>query len=381
MRSARIVALTAMAVLLCTACPAQKSTTKLTAPSTAPSSVAPTASPATTTFTTTSDPSATTSPAASTTAAQATSSGPTAAPAATTTPTAQPTTAQPTTAKPAAPTTTATAPVTTVAAPNPCSAIDFRNFTYNSSDWGVVTVVDGQGTRGTPSAADYVALQIRAVVSGDIGGSNGNAETAVFTNANTGGTGQFSDVQIFTCTAKVATRITSAGVGDRAYDGVRAISISDRKLYIDRFTDASGACCPGAAIRQGFTLVGSTLSVVGPGAKRRFLSLDGDASIPEVPISFLPGTSGALVSGDTATARPGGLDASAGQRFTLVVEAAPPGLPNVVLELLQGATVVATATSAGSASVTLPATAHYRLRARPATAGADNGFDAEITIT
>ncbi len=245
----------------------------------------------------------------------------------------------------------------------------------------MVTVVDGQGTRGTPSAADYVALQVRAVATGDIGGTNSNAETAVFTNANTGGTGQLSDVHIFTCTGKTATRITSAGVGDRADDGVRAISISSGQLFIDRFTDATGACCPGAAIRQAFTLVGSTLSVGGAGAKRKFQTLDGDASTPEIPISFLPGTSGALVFGDTASARPGGLDASAGQRFTLVVEVAPPGLSNVVLELMQGTTVVATATSGGSISVILPAATHYRLRSRPAVAGADAGFDAEITIT
>jgi hypothetical protein len=218
------------------------------------------------------------------------------------------------------------------------------------------------------------------VATGNIGGVNGNAETAVFTNANTGGTGQFSDVHVFSCAGATVTRIVSAGVGDRADDGIRAMSMAGGKLYIDRFTDAAGACCPMAAVRQAFTLAGSSLVATGAPVKRKFMSLDPAAGETEIPISFLPGSSGALLFGDTASARPGGLNASAGQTFTIAVEAPAPGQPNVIVELLQGATVLGSTTSGGTTAVTLPTTGHYQLRVRPTTPGADAGFDLEITI-
>jgi hypothetical protein len=381
MRSARTLAIAAVVGLLCTACPSPTSTTKNTVK---PPTTVTTTGQGTTAGTAVPNPAPTAATAASTTptTAPTTSSAVTTAKASSTT---APTTVTPTIAPPPS-TVPPTAPPTTTPPPtapavNPCAGIDFRNTTYNLPDWGIVTVVDGQGTRGTPSSADYVALQVRAILTSDFGGVDGKAETAVFTNANTGGTGQLSDVQIFTCSGKNMTRITSAGVGDRADDGIRAISMSGGKLFIDRFTDASGACCPGAAVRQGFRLVGTTLSAVGPGAKRKFMTLDGAPAAAEIPISFLPGTSGALLFGDTATARPGGLDATGGQTLTLVVEPSPPGLPNVVIDLVRGATVIGSASSGGSLSVALPATAHYQLKSRPATPGADTGFDAEVTIT
>jgi hypothetical protein len=290
-------------------------------------------------------------------------------------------TAAPTTVpKPPAPT---AAPATTAApkppAPNPCSGVDFRNFTFDLPDFGKVTVTNGQGERGTRDSADYAALQVRGVIAGDFGGVDGNAETAVFTNVNTGGTGQLSDVQIYSCSGTTATRLASAGVGDRADDGVRGVSLKDDALAIDRFTDAQGACCPTAVVRQGFRLNGGALSPVGSPAKRKYFSLEADKS--EVPISFLPGTSGAVFFGDTAIGSTGGFDAAAGQKLTLSLEPPYPNNGNVMIDVLMGDKVLGSVESGTVKTIDLPAKAHYVLKPRPATAGADAGYDGEMTIT
>ena len=290
-------------------------------------------------------------------------------------------TAAPTTVpKPPGPT---AAPATTAApkppAPNPCSGVDFRNFTFDLPDFGKITVTNGQGERGTRDSIEYAALQVRGVVAGDFGGVDGNAETAVFTNVNTGGTGQLSDVHIYSCAGTTATRLTSAGVGDRADDGVRGISIKDDALAIDRFTDAQGSCCPTAVVRQGFRLNGGALSSVGSPAKRKYLSLEAEKS--EVPISFLPGTSGAVFFGDTAIGSTGGFDAAAGQKLTLSLEPPYPNNGNVMIDVLMGDKVLGSVESGATKTIDLPAKAHYVLKPRPATAGADAGYDGEMTIT
>ena len=307
-----------------------------------------------------------------------TTSAPTTTPVATTVKsvTAAPTTSPKQAAATAAPATTA-AP--RPPAPNPCSGIDFRNFTFDLPDFGKVTVTNGQGERGTRDSADYAALQVRGVVAGDFGGVDGNAETAVFTNVNTGGTGQLSDVHIYSCSGTIATRLTSAGVGDRADDGVRGISMKGDALAIDRFTDAQGACCPTAVVRQGFRLNGGALSPVGSPAKRKYLSLE--AGNTEVPISFLPGTSGAVFFGDTAVGSTGGFDAAAGQKLTLSLEPAYPDNGTVTIDVLMGNKVLGSVESGATKTIELPAKAHYVLKPRPATAGADAGYDGEMTIT
>jgi hypothetical protein len=279
----------------------------------------------------------------------------------------------------AAPTTTASTVAPKPPAPNLCGGVDFRNFTFDLPDRGKVTIVDGQGVRGTPNSEDYAALQVREVVAGDFGGVDGNAETAVLTNVNTGGTGQFSDVHIYSCAGPTATRLVSAGEGDRAYDGVRGVSITDNTLFIDRFTDPQGACCPTATVRQGFKLNGGMLAPVGDPAKRKYLNLDAGGG--EVPISFLPGTSGADFFGDTATGSTAGFDAGAGQTLTLTLTPPYPGSGKVIIDVMSGAKVLDSVESGATKSISLASKGHYVLKPRPTTVGADAGYDGEMTIS
>lgn len=246
----------------------------------------------------------------------------------------------------------------------------------------MVTATASQGERGVFGDADYVALQIRAVVAGDIGGGTGAPETAVSTNFSTGGTGQFSDVHVYTCAGGIPTRVTSAGTGDRAFDGVRTMSIEAGRLFIDRNTDAEGACCPTAAIRQGYVLNGSSLAPTGPAAKRKIMSLNTAVAVPEVTIAFLPGTSGAILIGETTAVRPGGVDAAGGQRVKVTVAPASAGTSPVAIDLVQGGAVLATATTTSAMNVVLPSTGHYQLSAHTVVVGAPSAsFEAELTIT
>jgi hypothetical protein len=201
----------------------------------------------------------------------------------------------------------------------------------------------------------------------------------VFTNINTGGTGQLSDVHIYSCSGTTATRVVSAGVGDRADNGVRGISNQEGALVIDRFTDAQGACCPTAVVRQAFKVNSGALVPLGNPVKRKYLSLD--AGISEVPISFLPGTTGAVFFGDTAIGSTGGFDAAAGQKLTLSLQPPYPNNGKVIIDVFMGDKLLGSAESGTTTTISLPAKAHYVLRPRPSTAGADAGYDGEMTIT
>lgn len=269
------------------------------------------------------------------------------------------------------------------AGPDPCAAVDFRNRTYDLPDTsGPITIADGQGQRGDLSSDDFLSMQVNGIAAGDIGGDDAQIETAVLINTNTGGTGQFSNVYIFTCTGSTATHIAQAGAGDRGDDGIRAMSISSGTLVIDRYGEAEGACCPTQAIRRAFTLSGEGLSAAGPLTRRKIVPLEACASCAPTPVSFLPGTSGAIFFGTAgpspATAT---LDAAAGQTVTLAVEPAFVGLPSTIAELRSGATVLVTATSGESKQTVLPTTGAYTVVFRPAIASEIASIDAELTIS
>jgi hypothetical protein len=271
----------------------------------------------------------------------------------------------------------ATAP-TVAPALNPCAAYDFRNFGYFLPDYELITVTDGQGVRGSPGVLGYVTLDVKDVVVGDIGGANGNAEVAVFTVAETGTESRFSDVHIFSCAASGAvTLVVSAGAGDRAWNGVRGISLSGDTLVIDRFTDDQGACCAGAVARRAFHLVGSRLEPTGPFVLRKFINLDAPAALA---LTFLAGTSTVALSGTTAKAKPVGLNLFAGQRVKVSMLPTQPGHSGAIIDFTNGSTVEASVVSGASAVFTASADGYYQFVARAVTAGADTSFDAEVTV-
>jgi hypothetical protein len=282
------------------------------------------------------------------------------------------TTASPTTPAPVAPTAAPVSPDK-----DPCAGVDFRNFTYYLPDYELVTVKDGVGARGEPGDKYYVRAIVRAVAVGDIGGENDDVETVVFIDADTGGDERFSDVHVISCSPTAVTITTSAGGGDRAYGGIRSIVIQAGKLLVDRYADDNGVCCPAAAARTTYVLSGTKLVAEGNPVIRKLTVMTGVAA---VPLGFFNNSSTALIMGETGKAQPAGFTAFAGQTVALNVEPAGPDQSAVTIDLVQGTKVLGSAPSASSVKVKLLADGYYELVARPATAGANARFDAEVTI-
>jgi hypothetical protein len=291
--------------------------------------------------------------------------------------TATTTTAAPTTTTSVA-ATASSAPTTTTASPNPCAGVDFRNFTYYLPDYELVTVKDGVGARGAPGDKYYVRAKVRAIAVGDIGGKNADAETVVFIDADTGGDERLSDVHVLSCSATAVTIMTSAGGGDRAYGGIRSMAIEDHKLLIDRYADDNGVCCPGAAARTTYVLSEKKLVAEGKPVVRKLTVMAGTAA---VPLGFFNNSSTALIMGETGKAQPAGFTAFADQTVSLAVEPAVPDQSAVTIDVVQGAKILASATSGGSTNVKLVADGYYELVARTATDGANARFDGDVTIS
>jgi hypothetical protein len=270
------------------------------------------------------------------------------------------------------------APPTTTASANPCAGVDFRNFTYYLPDYELVTVKNGVGARGAPGDKYYVRAVVRAVAVGDIGGKNSDAETVVFIDADTGGEQRLSDVHVVSCSPTAVTIMTSAGGGDRAYSGVRSITIEDHKLLIDRYADDNGACCPAAAARTTYVLSGTKLVADGKPVVRKLTIMGGTAA---VPLGFFNNSSTALIMGETGQAQPAGFSAFAGQTVSLNLEPAGPDESAVIVDVVQGAKVLGSATSGGSTQVKLAADGYYELVARAATVGDNARFDGDVTIS
>jgi hypothetical protein len=291
--------------------------------------------------------------------------------------TATTTTAAPTTTTSVA-ATASSAPTTTTASPNPCAGVDFRNFTYYLPDYELVTVKDGVGARGAPGDKYYVRAKVRAIAVGDIGGKNADAETVVFIDADTGGDERLSDVHVLSCSATRRRHDGHGGGGDRAYGGIRSMAIEDHKLLIDRYADDNGVCCPGAAARTTYVLSEKKLVAEGKPVVRKLTVMAGTAA---VPLGFFNNSSTALIMGETGKAQPAGFTAFADQTVSLAVEPAVPDQSAVTIDVVQGAKILASATSGGSTNVKLVADGYYELVARTATDGANARFDGDVTIS
>jgi hypothetical protein len=127
--------------------------------------------------------------------------------------------------------------------------VDFRNFTYpalcagEGEAAGGLPVRDGEYSR--IGSADPLYFSVASVSYGDLTG-DGQAEAAVATDCNTGGTGQFSEGLVFSMRDGRAALIARLEVGDRAYGGIAGLKIEDGQLVVERYaTDEGGPyCCP-----------------------------------------------------------------------------------------------------------------------------------------
>ena len=143
----------------------------------------------------------------------------------------------------------------TAVAPSPAPAagdirrVDFRNFTYpalcaeENGLGGGIPVRDGEYAKEDEFGRLY--FSIISVSYGDLTGDTA-PEAAVTAICNTGGTGQFSEGMVFSMQEGKPVLIDRIEGGDRAYGGIVAITVEDRRLVVERYaTDEGGpSCCP-----------------------------------------------------------------------------------------------------------------------------------------
>lgn len=197
--------------------------------------------------------------------------------------------------------------------------VDFRNdVAYDLGQHGLIEVTDGSRVaEGT--ANDYVSLNVEDVQLGDLDG-DGSAEAAVSIRYRTGGSGQFSHVQVFSLIDGEVVQVAVTPLGDRGHGGVIAARIDRAALIVDTYGGDGPACCPTLAIQDRYELIDGALTGQGEPLTRAWVppATVGDQA---QEIRFLPGTATALTavyqSADHAGQAQYSFEAAAGQHLTV----------------------------------------------------------------
>jgi hypothetical protein len=207
----------------------------------------------------------------------------------------------------------------TVQGQNDIHKVDFRNFTYQTGVGGEkIKVVDGKYHRDAED--DRLYFEVRAVAHGDLTG-DGKDEAVVTTLENTGGTGQFTDVLVFTMRGGTLELLGALGVGDRADGGVHDARIADGQLVVERYgQENSGACCPEYIERSTLAVRGDELVEVRKPERLAYQVYDSDKGPGPQRVRFLPGSSGATLSGTTNTGEAYVIGARAGQAMRMELD-------------------------------------------------------------
>jgi hypothetical protein len=178
---------------------------------------------------------------------------------------------------PATPAATTT-PTNTTAAPagNTVHDIDWLNFTYRAGIGEMeeqYTVVDGElefaydmeGNRVAPdyepaNPDEYIErgyFQVAAPEFGDLDG-DGADEALIISVHNTGGTGQFDAITVYTMRDGGPAILGHIPGGDRGDGGISSASIADGAVVVERMMsqEGDGACCPSKAQHERWTFQG-----------------------------------------------------------------------------------------------------------------------------
>jgi hypothetical protein len=170
-------------------------------------------------------------------------------------------------AKPAATTTTPTNTANDDGGAKTVHDIDWLNFTYRAGIGEMeeqYTVVNGEaefaydmdGNMVAPdyepaNPDDYVErgyFQVAAPEFGDLDG-DGADEALIVSVLNTGGTGQFDAITVYTMRDGGPAILGQIPGGDRGDGGISSASITDGAVVVERMMsqEGDGACCPSKA--------------------------------------------------------------------------------------------------------------------------------------
>jgi hypothetical protein len=145
--------------------------------------------------------------------------------------------------------------------------VDWQNRTYVLDDLGPVAVRQGaarfqltednqvvppppdgsEGANGMPGGSYQVSPPLFADIDGD------GVEDAVISSVlSTGGTGHFSQVQVYTVRGGQVVELGAIPGGDRGDGGIRRVVLDDRAVIVDRnvLAEGDGVCCASQAQRE-----------------------------------------------------------------------------------------------------------------------------------
>jgi hypothetical protein len=140
------------------------------------------------------------------------------------------------------------------ASPVGVRAVDWQNHTYVLAELGAVTVrrgrgaltLDDDGRLDVPGAGGV--YQVEPPLYADVDGDG--AEDAVIASVtSTGGTGQFSQIQIYALRGGKIVELGAIAGGDRGDGGIRRVAVDGRAVVVDRnvMVEGDGVCCASGA--------------------------------------------------------------------------------------------------------------------------------------
>jgi hypothetical protein len=147
---------------------------------------------------------------------------------------------------PASPPPAATATAAPAVTATPATGGNIRDVPWRDRAYEVegrsITVKDGMYREETPSV---VELRISEPAFGDLTG-DGREDVVLIKYMNFGGSGTFTEAEVYTLRDGRPLLLGRIPGGDRAMGGLDAVSIENEKVIVRRFQMApgDGACCP-----------------------------------------------------------------------------------------------------------------------------------------
>ena len=153
------------------------------------------------------------------------------------------------------------APITNRGEPGPTSevrAIDWQNRTYVLDELGPVTVKAGSAElslsddhKAVESGADTGSYRVAPPLFADVNG-DGIEDAIISSVLGTGGTGQFSEIRIYTIRAAGIVELAAIPGGDRGDGGISRVALDGNAVIVDRnvLAEGDGVCCASGAQRE-----------------------------------------------------------------------------------------------------------------------------------
>ena len=200
-------------------------------------------------------------------------------------------------------------------------AVDFENFTYNPSC--ALTVVKAVGGESIPKdGSSRLTFRVVAVAYGDLTG-DGREEAAVTTSCNLGGSGAFTEAEVYTLGGGGVELLARVPGGDRAFGGIEGIRIEGGLLVVSRFapeTPTGPACCPRFVETAGYRLEQRRLVQVGGSNRAPYRA-------PEPGPAAAPGTVTGTITFRQPVVLPAGAEAT-----VRLVDGTDPTAVSIVVE-------------------------------------------------